>query len=88
MYFERQQNGKPVVEFSAANYTSDSFVPSLPYQNYIDEVVYITDDPRITGTLGRSSRTTGRIRSANFTTTRTSRHRTRATIRSSPRIGH
>ena len=51
MLFERQQNGKPVVEFSAANYTPDSFVPSVPYQNYIDEVVYFTDDPRITGTF-------------------------------------
>ena len=51
MLFERQQNGKPVVEFSAANYTPDSFVPYVPYQNYIDEVVYITDDPRITGTF-------------------------------------
>ena len=51
MLFERQQNGKPVVQFSAANYTPDSFVPSVPYQNYIDEVVYITDDPRITGTF-------------------------------------
>ncbi len=51
MLFERQQNGKPVVQFSAANYTPDSFKPSVPYQNYIDEVVYITDDPRITGTF-------------------------------------
>ena len=50
--FERQQNGKPVVQFSAANYTPDSFIPSVPYENYIDEVVYITDDPRITGTFG------------------------------------
>jgi hypothetical protein len=39
------------VEFSAANYTPDSFVSSVPYQDYIDEVVYLTDDPRLTSTF-------------------------------------
>ena len=50
MFFEKG-SGKPVVEFSAANYTPDSFVPAAPYQNYIDEVVYFTDDPRLTSTF-------------------------------------
>jgi len=50
MYFEKQ-SGKSVVEFSAANYTPDSFVPNVAYQDYIDEVPYFTDDPRLTGTF-------------------------------------
>jgi HKD family nuclease len=50
MFFEKG-SGKPVVEFSAANYTPDSFVPNTPYQNYIDEVVYFSDDPRLTSTF-------------------------------------
>src|SRR5215213_11414084 len=51
MFFEKG-SGRPVVEFSAGNYTPDSFVPNTPYQNYIDEVVYFTDDPRLTSTFG------------------------------------
>jgi Carbohydrate binding module (family 6)/PLD-like domain len=47
MYFETQK----VVQFSAANYTPYSFVPATPYQNYIDEVVYFTDDPRLTASF-------------------------------------
>jgi hypothetical protein len=35
--------GQNTVQFSAANYTS-SFVPIVPYENYIDEAVYFTDD--------------------------------------------
>jgi len=50
MFFEKG-SGKPVVEFSAANYTPDSFVPNVAYQDYIDEVTYTTDDPRLTGTF-------------------------------------
>jgi hypothetical protein len=51
MYFEKQQNNTPIVEFSAANYTSESFVATTKYQRYFDEVVYFTDDPRITNTF-------------------------------------
>ena len=47
MYFERQG----IVEWSAANYTPDSFVPAVPMQNYIDEVVYFTDDTRLVQTF-------------------------------------
>jgi hypothetical protein len=50
MFFEKG-SGRPVVEFSAANYTPDSFKPFIPYQDYIDEVVYFTDDPRLTSTF-------------------------------------
>ena len=37
-----------VVQFSAANYTPASFVPQQPYWDYIDEVIYFTDDVRLT----------------------------------------
>jgi hypothetical protein len=37
--------GQNVVEFSAANYSGEAFVPEEPYVNYIDEVIYFTDDP-------------------------------------------
>ena len=39
-------HGQNTVQFSAANYTS-SFVPTVPYQNYIDEAVYFTDDTTV-----------------------------------------
>ena len=35
--------GQNTVQFSAANYTS-AFVPIVAYDNYIDEVIYFTDD--------------------------------------------
>jgi hypothetical protein len=37
--------GQNVVQFSAANYSGEAFVPEVPYVNYIDEVIYFTDDP-------------------------------------------
>ena len=37
-----------VVQFSAANYSPASFVPLQPYSDYIDEVIYFTDDVRLT----------------------------------------
>ena len=42
--------GQRTVQFSAANY-SDSFVPYEPYVNYIDEVVYFTDQASIVGSF-------------------------------------
>ena len=45
--------GQDVVEFSAANYTPYSFVPYIPYQNYIDEVVYFTRDALLTNSFRR-----------------------------------
>ena len=38
--------GQNTVQFSAANYTS-AFVPTTPYENYIDEVVYFTDETAV-----------------------------------------
>jgi regulation of enolase protein 1 (concanavalin A-like superfamily) len=37
--------GQGQVEFSGANYSPDAFVPIEPYVNYVDEAIYITDDP-------------------------------------------
>jgi phosphatidylserine/phosphatidylglycerophosphate/cardiolipin synthase-like enzyme len=38
--------GQNTVQFSAANYTS-SFVPNVPYEDYIDEVVAFSDDTAV-----------------------------------------
>ena len=37
--------GQNVVEFSGANFSPHAFVPTEPYVNYLDEVIYFTDDP-------------------------------------------
>src|SRR5262245_6367972 len=41
--------GQNVVEFSGANYSADAWAPigTTPYQNYIDESIYFTNDPAI-----------------------------------------
>jgi HKD family nuclease len=39
--------GQNKVQFSAANYGPENFVPVTPFQNYIDEVIYVTDDTSI-----------------------------------------
>lgn len=39
--------GQNKVEFSGANYSPDFFVPAVPFQNYIDEAIYFTDDPSV-----------------------------------------
>ena len=36
--------GQKVVQFSGANHTPEAFVPEVPYSNYVDEVIYFTDD--------------------------------------------
>jgi phosphatidylserine/phosphatidylglycerophosphate/cardiolipin synthase-like enzyme len=38
--------GQNTVQFSAANYTS-AFVPNVPYDDYIDEVIYFSDDTAV-----------------------------------------
>jgi phosphatidylserine/phosphatidylglycerophosphate/cardiolipin synthase-like enzyme len=43
--------GQNVVQFSAANYSSEAFVPETPYVNYIDEVIYFSDDPGYVGSF-------------------------------------
>lgn len=39
--------GQSTVQFSAANYSSIAFVPEIPYQNYVAEAIYYTQDPSI-----------------------------------------
>jgi hypothetical protein len=39
--------GQNTVEFSGANYGPQFFVPSTPFQNYIDEAIYFTDDSSV-----------------------------------------
>src|SRR5918996_2046283 len=39
--------GQNVVEFSGANFTPHAFVPTQPFVDYLDEVIYFTDDPAL-----------------------------------------
>jgi hypothetical protein len=39
------------VQFSGANYAPDMFVPVTAYKNYIDEIIYTTDDARLVNTF-------------------------------------
>ena len=39
--------GQNVVEFSGANYSDEAFVYRTPYQNYVDEVIFFSDEPSI-----------------------------------------
>ena len=39
--------GQGKVEFSGANFSPNFFVPSTPYTNYTDEVIYFTDDVNV-----------------------------------------
>jgi phosphatidylserine/phosphatidylglycerophosphate/cardiolipin synthase-like enzyme len=39
--------GQNVVEFSGANFSPHAFVPVVPYEDYIDEVIYFCDDPAV-----------------------------------------
>ena len=39
--------GQDVVQFSGANYSPNAFVPNDPYKDYVDEVIYFTDDADI-----------------------------------------
>ena len=43
--------GQDTVQFSAANYTSEAFVPEIPYVNYVDEVIYFTTDTLVLDTF-------------------------------------
>ncbi len=43
MLFEGQNK----LEFSGANFGPFFFVPSIPFQDYIDEAIYFTDDPSV-----------------------------------------
>ena len=39
--------GQNVVEFSGANFSPHAFVPNDPYVDYLDEVIFFSDDPAI-----------------------------------------
>ncbi|MGH9196744.1 MAG: phospholipase D-like domain-containing protein, partial [Acidimicrobiia bacterium] len=39
--------GQNKLQFSGANYGDFFFLPAAPYDNYIDEVIYFTDDPAL-----------------------------------------
>ena len=43
--------GQNQLQFSGANYSAEAFVPQTPYSNYVDEVIYFTDDPAIIGSF-------------------------------------
>jgi regulation of enolase protein 1 (concanavalin A-like superfamily)/phosphatidylserine/phosphatidylglycerophosphate/cardiolipin synthase-like enzyme len=43
--------GQHVLEFSAANFSPEAFVPINPYINYVDEVIYFTDRDSIIGSF-------------------------------------
>jgi phosphatidylserine/phosphatidylglycerophosphate/cardiolipin synthase-like enzyme len=45
--------GQNVVEFSGANFSPHAFVPTTPYVNYIDEVIYFTDNPELVNSFKR-----------------------------------
>ncbi len=45
--------GQNTVQFSAANYSPHAFVPTIPYVNYVDEVICFTDDPSIVNSFKR-----------------------------------
>ena len=39
--------GQNQLQFSGANYSAEAFVPTTPYSNYVDEVIYFTDDSNV-----------------------------------------
>ena len=43
--------GQNTVEFSGANFTASEFIPAVPYQNYDDEVIMFTHDPKLVGSF-------------------------------------
>jgi phosphatidylserine/phosphatidylglycerophosphate/cardiolipin synthase-like enzyme len=45
--------GQNVVQFSSANYSNHAFLPVDPYVNYIDEVIYFSDDPDVVNSFKR-----------------------------------
>ena len=39
------------VQFSGANYSPNGYVPVEPYKNYVDEMIYFTDDSSLVGSF-------------------------------------
>ena len=68
--------GQNVVEFSGANYSPHAFVPITPYEDYVDEVIYFTDNPNLVNSFKTRyddvwTSTSGYTPYANLTGTRT-----------------
>lgn len=68
--------GQHTVQFGGANYSPHAFVPTTPYVNYIDEVIYFSDDPALVNSFMRRfddvwTTTTGYRAYANGTVTAT-----------------
>ena len=40
-------HGQNKIEFSGANFSPDAFVPTVDYADYVDEVIYFSDDPAL-----------------------------------------
>ena len=71
--------GQHVVEFSGANFSPHAFVPTEPYVDYLDEVIYFTDDPAWVNSFKRRYddvwiSTSGYTPYANLAGTRTRRY--------------
>ena len=45
--------GQGKVQFSGANYSPHAFRPEVPYENYIDEVIYFTEDAALVNSFKR-----------------------------------
>jgi HKD family nuclease/regulation of enolase protein 1 (concanavalin A-like superfamily) len=73
--------GQNTVEFSGANYSPNAFVPNEPYVDYVDEVIYFTDDPAVVNSFKKKYddvwvSTSGYKNYANITTPLTRNHAT------------
>ena len=75
--------GQSIVEFSGANFSADAwvFTGRMPYVNYVDESVYFTDNAVVRPQLHDEVRRSVDQHRPPTRTTRTSRNRSRATIR-------
>ncbi len=65
--------GQGIVEFSGANFSADAWVYVTPYQNYVDESAYFTDNPSFVHSFMSKfddlwTNTTGYANYANITT--------------------
>lgn len=43
--------GQGVVYFGSANFSEDATMPNQPYVDYVDETIYLTDDPSVVGSF-------------------------------------
>jgi phosphatidylserine/phosphatidylglycerophosphate/cardiolipin synthase-like enzyme/regulation of enolase protein 1 (concanavalin A-like superfamily) len=71
--------GQNVVEFSGANFSPHAFRPNDPYKDYLDEVIFFSDEPAIVNSFKTKYddvwiTTSGYTAYANITGTRTRRY--------------